>query len=88
MHKKYRPATDADTSILNPAFAPRTAQEIPTTAIDDSPTYCFEINEDWLPHILGVLSALDQPDAWLGTESEIEAARDQIRKLMTSDVCP
>lgn len=83
----YRPANDPDRALLNRHYAPRKAQPIPSAGIADSPTYCLEINQDWLPHVLGALGVLDQPDAWTGTEAEIEAARDQIRQLMTSGLC-
>lgn len=87
MYREFRPASDADRALLNRHYAPRTPQNIPSAGIVDSPTYCLEINAEWLPHVLGALKVLDQPDAWKGTETEIEAARDQIRQLMTSGLC-
>lgn len=87
MKWEHRFCSDLDRALIVPEFAVRGAHPIPSAGIADSPTYCLEINAGWLPHVLGALSVLDQPDAWQGTESEIEAARDQIRKLMTSGLC-
>jgi len=81
-------SSDLDRPIIKPQFAVRGAYPIPSADIFDTPTYCFEINAEWLPHILGALDVLDQPDAWEGTEADIEAARDQIRKLMAANLCP
>src|SRR6187549_2424932 len=55
---------------------------IPTPNIFDEPTRCFKINQFWASHVLGVLDALDQPDTWIGTDEEIEAARQQIREAI------
>jgi hypothetical protein len=55
---------------------------IPTPNIFEEPTRCLKINEHWASHFLGVLDALDQPDTWIGTEEEIEAARNQVREAI------
>lgn len=62
---------------------------IPTPHIFDEPKVCFSINAAWASHVLGVLDALDQPDTWIGTEEEIEDARQQVREaiLMLSGEC-
>lgn len=79
-----RPLTEFDVTLLYPRYAPRPARDVPGVEIDQSPYYCLKINEQWIPHLLGVFSALDQLDAWTGTESEIEDARNEILKLMSS----
>lgn len=66
-----------------PLYVPRPEPSlIPEPHIFDEPTRCFKINEHWAAHFLGVLDALDQPDTWIGTDEEIEAARQQIREAI------
>lgn len=84
-----RSLTEFDVTLLHPRYAPRPARDVPGVEIDQAPYYCLKINEQWIPHLLGVFTALDQLDAWLGTESEIDDARNEVRKLMSSfeDYC-
>lgn len=73
-----------------PEYAPRPKPTpIPEAAWNDAPLFCLRVNGDWLSHIMGVLTALDQPDTWLGTDEEIEAARQQVNEIMLAfmDVC-
>lgn len=66
-------------------YAPRTSPlKIPSAGIFDSPNFCVGINAEWLGHVLGVLEALDQQDAWLGTAEEIYLARQEVQKLMSA----
>lgn len=68
-----------------PLYAPRhDATPIPTAAWNDEPLYCLEVNDQWVSHILGVLVALDQPDTWIGTSEEIDAARQQVNEIMAA----
>jgi len=65
---------------------------IPDTNIFDEPLVGFCMNSKWASHVLGVLEALDQPDAWIGTDEEIFLARQQISELavklgMDCDMC-
>lgn len=66
-----------------PKYAPRPQPTIiPTAAWNDAPLFCLQVNDEWVSHILGVLTALDQPDTWIGTEEEIFAARQQVNEIM------
>lgn len=66
-----------------PAYAPRPQPTpIPTAAWNDAPLFCLAVNDQWVSHILGALSVLDQPDTWIGTEEEIYAARQQVNEIM------
>lgn len=47
-------------------------------------TVCVNIPVNWIAHILGVMEALDQPDTWDGSESEVESARQVVREIMNS----
>lgn len=81
-----RSLTTHEQKFFNPCFAPRPAGEVPTSDILDAPKYAIEINADWLPHLIGALSVLDQDDAWLGTESQIAHARSQVNEFIASIV--
>jgi len=63
---------------------------IPAALPFDAPLRCLEVNEEWASHLIGALEALDQMDAWLGTETEIEAARDAVRDIIAklTQTCP
>lgn len=64
--------------------------EIPTAAWNDTPLYCLKVNDQWVSHLLGVLTALDQPDTWIGTAEEIDSARQQVNEIMLAlmAACP
>lgn len=83
-YHSFRPLSDSDKPLFNARFSPRGQYAIPVSNINDSPVRCFRVNNQWLAHIIGVLDALDQPDSWLGTETEIDNARSQIRSLIAS----
>jgi len=55
---------------------------IPEPAWNDTPKVCISINEKWMAHVIGLLSALDQPDVWKGDDSEIYAARQQVNEII------
>lgn len=64
-------------------FAPRTEPKpIPEAAWNDAPLYCLQVNGEWLSHVIGALNVLDQPDAWLGDDDEIFAARQQVNEII------
>jgi Collagen triple helix repeat (20 copies) len=66
-----------------PRYAPRLKPTpIPSAAWNDTPRFCLEVNDEWVSHILGVMSALDQPDTWVGDEDQIRAARQQVNEIM------
>lgn len=66
-----------------PKYAPRPkATPIPGAHWNEAPCYCLQVNGEWLSHILGVLIALDQPDTWDGTKTEVEDARHQVNEIM------
>lgn len=48
---------------------------------DDCPVVCLEINTKWASHLIGLLEALDQPDAWQGDEETVDGIREQVRQL-------
>lgn len=79
-----RPIVTEDERVrAEPRYAPRISPApIPMPAIGDDPAACVRVNRSWVPHLLGVLAALDQPDTWQGTASAIWAARQQVRELM------
>lgn len=80
----YRPPVEEWQQELHvPVFAPRLrATPIPEEDWNTGLVRCFHISDAWIPHILGVLEALDQPDTWIGTDEEIEAARQNVREIM------
>lgn len=80
----YTPAVEEWQQVLRaPVFAPRRqATPIPEEDWNSGLIRCFHISDAWIPHILGVLEALDQPDTWIGTDAEIEAARQNVREIM------
>lgn len=82
--RELRPVADFELPIVAPVYDPRGSNLIPAVAIDEYPYYCAKINKQWFGHILGVLARLDQPDAWQGTASEIEDARNEIRRFIVS----
>lgn len=85
--KIIRPKTENDVQIYNPNYSPRPRDadfQIPIPDILEEPLMCFRVNEAWVGHIIGALSALDQPDAWSGGVEEIDGARQQVRKLIAS----
>lgn len=66
-----------------PEYAPRPKPTpIPEAAWNDAPLFCLRLNDEWVSHVLGVMTALDQPDTWEGTEEEIDAARQQVNEIM------
>jgi hypothetical protein len=70
-------------SLAVPKYAPRPEPTpIPAANWNDEPLYCLEINDEWISHILGVMTALDQQDTWIGTEDEIYAARQNVAEIM------
>lgn len=77
--------TDIKQLLAVPLYAPRPKPTpIPAAAWNDAPLFCLGVNDEWVSHILGVLTALDQPDTWLGTEEEIFAARQQVNQIMAA----
>lgn len=74
-----------------PRYAPRPKPTaIPTAAWNDQPLFCLQVNDEWVSHVLGVLTALDQQDTWIGTDDEIYAVRQQVNELMLAlmTACP
>lgn len=66
-------------------FVPRPQPfAIPPTNWNDTPTWCLRVNDEWGAHVLGVLEALAQRNTWLGTEAEIDAAIDNVDRLIES----
>lgn len=72
-----------------PFIVRRNPQPIPAAAIDAQPAACALINLEWLAHIAGAIEALNQPDAWQGTDEEIYNAQQQLEQLAAafSTIC-
>lgn len=86
MKKSFsRDVSDLDAPIVRPNFIPRRGSyEIPASGSQDEPLVCFKVNASWVAHLIGVLDALDQPDAWSGTSTAIEDARGEVRKIIAN----
>lgn len=68
-----------------PRYAPRLKPTpIPGAAWNEAPLFCLKLNDEWVSHVLGVMEALDQPDTWVGTQEEIDAARQQVNEIMAA----
>src|ERR1044071_8153934 len=71
--------------LTEPEYAPRPKPTpIPEASWNDEPLFCVRVNSAWVGHILGVLTALDQPDTWIGTDEEIDATRQQVNEIMAA----
>lgn len=71
--------------LSTPKYAPRfKPTPIPSARWDEEPLYCLKVNDQWISHILGVLTALDQPDTWVGTSEQISDARQQVNQIMVA----
>jgi len=80
---KTQPASEFDARVFRPFYNPRRrAMSIPETQWDECPKRILCVNEKWAAHILGVLDILDQWDTWEGTDEEIDAARQQVNKII------
>lgn len=78
------------TQLSVPRYAPRpNALPIPSARWNDEPLMCLEVNDEWVSHILGVMSAMDQQDTWKGDEDAIRDARQQVNEIMLAfmEVC-
>ena len=66
--------------------APRTGGVFPVPPVswDDAPVYRVRFGGAWLGAVVGVLSALDQYDAWQGTDEQIFDARQAVREIIAS----
>lgn len=68
-----------------PRYAPRLKPTpIPGAAWNAAPLFCLKLNDEWVSHILGALTVLDQPDTWQGSEAQIFAARQQVNEIMVA----
>lgn len=79
--------TPSDYAAINivKRYAPRiNPTPIPAQNWDDDTVLCIRANEFWMSHILGALEVLDQPDTWVGTDEEIQAARDNVNEILAS----
>lgn len=57
---------------------------VPGAGVFDSPAVPLCINTEWCGHLDGLLGRLLLPDAWIGTEAEIEAAIQEVQKLLVA----
>lgn len=71
--------------LMVPRYAPRLKPTIiPGAAWNDAPLFCLKLNDEWVSHVLGALTVLDQHDTWIGTPEEIFAARQQVNEIMAA----
>lgn len=78
------------TEIFWRSYVPRPKPlAIPETAWNDAPVQCLQVNDQWASHIIGVLEALAQRDTWLGDETEIDDALNQVDHIIAAlmEVC-
>lgn len=69
----------------SPCNDPRsTPAPIPAAGVFDDPTVTISINAVWAGHLDGLLGRLLQPDAWTGTDEDIDAAIQEVYKLMVA----
>jgi len=54
---------------------------VPEADICDEPYVCLIINRDWAVHLRGVVDALAWPDAWTGTEDDLQRAMDAVETI-------
>jgi len=63
----------------------------PTQHPDEEPLFCFELNEQWIPILLGALQPLKYPEYWGGTLEENRRARKDfgilLNQLMLTEDC-
>lgn len=55
---------------------------VPSAGVFDSPYVVLCLNSEWAGHIDGLLDRLLYPDAWRGTDAEIESAITQVNQLL------
>lgn len=55
---------------------------VPGVGVFDTPTVVLCINSKWAGYLDGLLGQLATPEAWTGTDSEIEQAVQDVGKLM------
>lgn len=66
-------------------FAPRPEPlGIPDTAWNDTPLLCLQVNDQWVSHVLGVMEALAQRETWLGTDSEVDNALNNVDQIIAA----
>jgi hypothetical protein len=82
--KKQKPVR-WEYDILIKDFIPRAApRPVPQVGIFDEDIYCLRFNELWLPHILGALQLLLEPDSWSGGNAEIFRAQQSIYLMLAN----
>lgn len=55
---------------------------VPSTGVFDSPLVYIALNEQWLGHLDGLIGRLLQRNAWLGSDTDVDFAVDQIQRLL------
>lgn len=64
-------------------FAPRLHPLVaPDVGIFDEPCICLKLNQQWASHFLGAIQALIEDDAWLGTETDVFSAQQEVEKFL------
>lgn len=55
--------------------------DAPTAKIDDAPYVCIQLNEQWLPFVIGAIETLRWPDLYKGTPEQIQFAALEATRL-------
>lgn len=71
-------------ALVTPYDLLETPAPIPNAGVFDSPLAVLALNVRWVRMVDGMLERLLHRDAWSGTESEIDAAIEQVEQLLAS----
>lgn len=58
------------------------AAPVPSAGVFDSPGVQICLNTEWVSHLDGLIGALLERTAWVGTETEIDTAIQEVHKLL------
>lgn len=61
-------------------------REVPVSDILTGTLLCLKFNEDWFPHIIGAVHALQTYAAWIGDDDDSNEGTRQITKLLAQDM--
>jgi len=85
---KKRPLTRDEVLTARRFWSPRPApRPAPTARWDAAPCACISINNEWVSHVAGLLSLLQEKDSWSGTDTQIQDAIDQAVELESAMSC-
>jgi hypothetical protein len=81
----FRPRTPLE-FLIRPFIPRKHPIETPNTQYNTDPAVFWKISRAWLPHVIGSLEALTQPDAWQGTPEQIFDTIQEAEKLMIQEI--